>query len=369
MSSSGEPTTPPFGLGQERARRARTILLTGLAVFAGLQLVTAFASQVGPQRDPIYSERLARLTRGVRVGAERPFTVAMLGSSRTQCGFRATALNEPLALALQRPVAVANFGLPGCGPIRHLVTWNRLCHDGRRPDLVLIEILPAKFDVKCSTAEVMEPCLSLSRLRLCDLPVMRRYFNDVRPGLKRDWWLAWPNALYTQRLDLVYRIAPGLLPFEHRLGRNDLPEDQPIPAEELPAEHCRLALQHARREYAESLQDFHVGGRNCVCLRELLACIRRDGSRPVLVVMPEGPLFRSWYAPGSYEQFRGWLEELRAELGVEIVDAHEWMDEKDFSDSHHLSPRGAAKFTKRLGDEFLVPALRNLSQTAPANIR
>jgi hypothetical protein len=40
-----------------------------------------------------------------------------------------------------------------------------------------------------------------------------------------------------------------------------------------------------------------------------------------------------------------------------LVDARDWVGEKDMLDSHHLLPRGAASFTRRLGREVIRPHL------------
>ncbi len=348
--------------GRDRAREARTALLTGLTVFAGLTLAAAFAWNLGPYRDALYSARLARLVGPVRAASEKPLIVVMLGSSRTLDGLRATSLSEPLTRALGRRVVVANFGLNGSGPTTHLMTWKRLRCDGMHPDLVLIEVLPALFNESIFLQDCTEKMMPLSQLRHSDLAVIEKYIGDERPALRRDWWLAWSNTFYDQRLNLMSRVAPSLLPVEHRVAPASLPEDSPVALEEFPADRRQRGLEHALGSYAPGLQQFHLGGTCCASLRELLACVRRDGARPVLVVMPEGPVFRSWYGPGAYEQVRNWIEELRTEFGAEVVDAHLWMDETDFRDSHHLTSQGAAKFTARLGNEYLIPLLQGSSR-------
>ena len=351
----------------ERSRQARLAVLTGLGTFAGLLLITAIGLDAGPFRDPEYRGRLARLRRQFRPGPKRPFTVVILGSSRTREGIRAPDLKEQLSAALGRPVAVGNFGLNGCGPIANLMTWNRLLRDGLHPDVALIEILPAMLNESWVPTEWAEEQMPLCGLRHSDLPVAEKYCGDLRPGLRWKWYLAWPNSLYDQRLNLVSQICPALLPFEHRVGESPLPEDEPVVRTEVSEERRLRELNYARA-FADRacLGHFRLGGRCCASIRELLAAVRRDGRRAVLIVLPEGPEFRSWYEPGAYEQVRDWLAGLKAEFGVELLDARAWMEESDFRDSLHLTQEGAAKFTVRLGAEFLILLVQGLSEPPSA---
>jgi hypothetical protein len=43
---------------------------------------------------------------------------------------------------------------------------------------------------------------------------------------------------------------------------------------------------------------------------------------------------------------------------VPVVDARTWLDDDDFTDSHHPLQRGAEKFTRRLGRELLEPLVQ-----------
>ena len=348
-----------------RVRRARNSVLIGLIVFAAL-IATVHAKFDGPQRDPVYYLRWSRLIQQIHASPVKPYTVVMLGTSRTFNGFRPTSLKVPLTRALNRPVVAGNFGLPGCCASMHLLTWNRLLRDGARPDLVLIEVMPAQLMVGWSPVELAAERLPLCRLRLCDLPILSKYFSDIRPGISHDWWLAQPAALYDYRLAMLSKIAPNLLPSEHVVALEKetvLPEDLPPTPLVITAEGHEWNMKHSRGQYAAGLQNFHVGGRCCAEFRELLVQVQRDGAKAVLVVMPEGPEFRSWYKPGDFQQIYDFLGKLRAEFGVAVVDAHEWMAEADFYDSHHLTQDGAAKFTTRLGEECLVPLLQGRSDS------
>ncbi len=117
-------------------------------------------------------------------------------------------------------------------------------------------------------------------------------------------------------------------------------------------------MDFARREYVPALIESNPNSSAGRVLHELLASCRQARVPAALVLMPEGPTFRSWYPAGTLPKVRGWLKQLCRENGAGFVDAEEWIGEDDFLDSHHLLRRGAEKFTERLGREALPPLLR-----------
>ena len=90
-----------------------------------------------------------------------------------------------------------------------------------------------------------------------------------------------------------------------------------------------------------------------------------------LVLMPEGPAFRSWYSPEALRDAKNWVEQLGRDNDAPVIDAREWLaKEEDFTDSVHLVWDGANRFTDRLGQEIIIPLLRNQSgavNSAPAS--
>jgi hypothetical protein len=153
-------------------------------------------------------------------------------------------------------------------------------------------------------------------------------------------------------------LAPSLLPWNQRWWKNRLPEDEPVESSAVAPERRQQALEQAHTEYAENMRNTRLGGEGYRCLRELLARVRGDGVPAALVIMPEGPAFQSWYAPGAYRAVRDGLDDLAAGFGVVVLDLHDGMAEADFYDSHHLIPGSAARFTERLGKEYLLPLLQ-----------
>jgi hypothetical protein len=330
-----------------------------LAVFAFLWAAAAVVIELGmPQViDPVYYKRWQFIRSERAADPEHTPTVVLFGSSRGYRAFHAVLLGEQLSRDLGRPVAVANLGLPGGGFINDLVTWRRLRRDGIRPDLVLIEAMPGLFWEDCP-ALLDEQALPSSRVTSFDLDVLERYRGDTRPDLGRQLALAEVSTLYSRRFALTYAVAPRLVP---TCDANKRPfvwqENLPFDDFDLSPEDRAKALALARKEYFHYLTDFKPT--RCEALRELLTACREAGSRAALVVLPEGPVFRGWYAPETWPQVRAWLDDISREFGVEVINAREWIeDENEFSDSHHLMPSGATRFSERLGREHILPMLR-----------
>jgi hypothetical protein len=120
-------------------------------------------------------------------------------------------------------------------------------------------------------------------------------------------------------------------------------------------------MQNASIVYQPRLAAFHLNELQCQAVRELLASCRKERVAVALVVMPEGPTFRSWYPLGAWESVQDWLTRISREYDAPLINAREWIaNEDDFMDSHHLLLSGRGKFTERLGREYILPLLRRL---------
>jgi hypothetical protein len=345
-------------------RRSRSALAAGAAAFALAQLGLTALVTLGPpllsQGD--YGGRLARLRQRARAAPAPPLTVVALGSSRMQGAIRAATLDGPLAAAVGRPVVVANFGIAGGGPVAELFTWGRLRADGARPDVALVEVMTPYLSRSFPVNEVAPDRQPTARLRWGELAAVKRFDPSGRPGLRREWVLGRLNACYQHRLTLLSDLLPGLV----APGYADGPAEQayidrvalepPRPDTRSPQQRAR-AYEGIRQGYAKALGDFRLGGPGCDAMRELVAACRRDGATAALVLMPEAPSFRAWYAPGARDGIRAWVSELAAAHGAAVVDAGEWLAEEEFTDGFHLQPAGAVRFTERLGREAALPIL------------
>jgi hypothetical protein len=336
-------------------KRARSTLVWAAITFLALQagMIVAIELWLPEFRDPFFSYKAQRLQARTST-SEKPVTVLMIGSSRTAYGLEASALEARLSRELGRPVVAFNFGVPASGPITEALYFRRLLARGIRPDLLLIEVLPPVLDGKNPVpgeANWFPP----TRLWLKEFALVQRYDFPVQK-MCRAWWQAWPVPWFSHRFAILSRVAPAWLPYKHRedWGRSD--DDSgwaPRPGGPPTADQYRRAVAHAHLEYAPFLKDFRIGGPACRALRETLELCRSEGIRTALVLMPEGPCFRSWYPPEAWVQIQGFLTELSVRFDTPLINARQWLPEDSFSDSHHLMTRGAAAFTERLGRETL----------------
>src|SRR5262249_28651094 len=84
--------------------RAATAILSGFALFVGLQLGAAVVIEEWPElRDPVFEIKYRRLTRLLCEHSPPPATVVFLGSSMSANGIKADMIDEPLSKTLGRP--------------------------------------------------------------------------------------------------------------------------------------------------------------------------------------------------------------------------------------------------------------------------
>jgi hypothetical protein len=331
-------------------------LLWGLFFFAAAQLaLTVAMERWRPElRDPEYGFRLAHLRNLLAKHPRQPLVLA-LGSSRTQLGFRPSALKWQRELDGQTPVAF-NCALVGAGPVTELFCLHRLLRHGIRPTVVLLEVLPSRL---CQEGLFTEEAIMRGRLGWEDWPRLRRYLSHYQ----RDYayWRRHQLApCYTQRFYLLSLAAPAWVP---ATGRTDgwweyMDRTGWMTRRESlsPAEY-RFALDYARREVTPVLQQFRISAAPDRALRELLGLCRHERIAPILVLMPEGTDYRSWYPPAVRAVLDAYLTQLSRDYDVPLVDARSWVSDDCFADSHHLLARGADTFTERLGREVLRPIM------------
>src|SRR5262245_63724297 len=127
-----------------RAPMHRREIFWGAAAFALGQLALAVSvDRFLPEvRDPEFAAKARRLRARLAELPGRPLML-MLGSSRTMNGFCAAMLcGHP---GDDRPVAF-NFAVPGGGPFMQRICFERLRAGGIKPDILLIELLPAFYN-------------------------------------------------------------------------------------------------------------------------------------------------------------------------------------------------------------------------------
>jgi hypothetical protein len=343
------------------SRRGRSALCWGVAAFAACQLGMAVSIERShPEfRHPEFGYRRNRLVQRLNQAATKPYTVVMLGSSRTTVGFDAAIVERQLTEHLQAPAIAFNFGVTGAGPLTHLLNLRRLLKDGVRPDLVLIEILPPLLNGQPWNQESLR--LRPERLWHDEVAVLRDY--GCLPGIEKRWLEGWPVPFYEHRFALLSRFLPGWLPYEMRLDWAIGIDDSgysPRPKMRRSAASEKVALENMRKDYTVRLAEFKLGGQACRGLIELVDLCQRERLPAALVLMPEGTAFRQLYTPAVWSQISGFLRDASNRTQIPILNAREWLPDSAFVDAHHLLQEGAEEFSSRFGRESVLPLVDRL---------
>jgi hypothetical protein len=320
--------------------------LLGFALFQ-IGLAVAVEHRLPGVRDPEYADKLERLRKCTVDAPGRPL-VLMLGSSRTIVGFEAGRLSG--SSTVPGPV-VFNFGLTGGCSFLELICFQRLLAAGIRPDLLLIEVLPAALN-QLDDRPLEEVWLSGTRLRTAELSLLDPYHSDPT-RLLRHWCesrclpCAWRGRELQQalRLDIHRKGSDGRTDQIDSHGwRCGFPNG-------MTPEERRRETECTRWQYEGVFGDFHLAEGAAGALCELLERCSRAHIPTILVLMPEGTEFRSWYTPAMRAGIDAYLERLSRTHQVPLIDARTWIADDDFQDAHHLIAEGARVFTDRLARE------------------
>lgn len=309
-------------------------------------------------RDPDYGYRVVRLQQRLATASEKPATVVMLGSSRTLNGLRGVPLERQLHEQLGKPVVLFNFGIPAAGPVMQLLVLNRLLHHGIRPDYLLLEVMPPYLAGPSSTWAVTS--IPVQRLWHCDLAEVHAL--DPRHRRRTNRWRqqAWLWPCHAHRATLLGALVPCLHTQVGSLAPWRIDDCGCIesPNVTFSTEARRDWTAKAYRAFEGYWNQPEPSGPSCAAMVRLLRLCRQEGIEVKLILMPEGPTFRSWYSTAGWQAFQTFLEAFLRDHAVDVVNAREWIDEEGFFDSHHLLPPGAVRFSERLGREVLIPWLR-----------
>jgi hypothetical protein len=336
-------------------------VLCGLALFALGQAALAVQVLGGGLwvRDPNFAAKRARLQGRLArpAGAEKPALVVQVGSSRTVFGLRGQEAEPWLARRLGRPVVLFNMGFYGSGSINNLLTVNRLFEQGIRPDLLLLEVLPVNLGEHLRTYQLDEVRLPAHPLTPAEVRLLSRYAPDDR-DVEAEWLSGLLVPGHTHRLSLLSSFVPGLLKAGIRQDEFASMDDSGwVPAHRVGAAASARALAQAKVA-TDWPAHVRIWPAALEAIRATLALARREGVPAALVLMPEGPLYRSWYEPVVWERIEAALDELARDCGVPLLSCREVVAEEGFLDSHHLLPEGAAAFTRHLACR-IEPLLRN----------
>ena len=327
--------------------RPRTAVVAGIVSFCALQIAlsNSIESDTLPIRDPIFTEKLSLLQKHPEFWSEttdpaRP-RLLVIGSSRTQLLLDARRL-EPAYHAF-------NFGCSSCGPIMQLLYFQRLIDAGLRAELLLIEIHPALL------ADLAEPFelrwLHSHRLRPGESE--RLHILGCGPDAISANRCPWFQASSHYRLALLNEFAPDLLPGSQAVRRNRTSDASGFVASiDANSTLRRELLANAKAEYQPTFVNYRPGGPATAALRQMITLALANRIRPILFVAPESTEFQSWYGTAGNARIRAFCETLPKESGVPLLNSRDWLPDAEFVDGHHVTPRGATRFTERLHAEL-----------------
>jgi hypothetical protein len=102
----------------------------------------------------------------------------------------------------------------------------------------------------------------------------------------------------------------------------------------------------------------------------LLDSCRQKRIDAALLTMPESSELRAAFGPQAAVSLASYLEDLRSEYDISLLDAREWSPDADFVDGEHLLPAGAIRFSQRLergATQFLARAASRSASENRAN--
>jgi hypothetical protein len=332
--------------------QARSALLFGALAVALIQVALnlALPATCPYLGDLEYQVRLDSTRKQLLAHPERPLAV-VLGSSHALTGLC------PAALGPEAPFLLMNFGHTNSGPIVELLYLRRLLADGVRPKHVFVELMPGLLG-KHQPVECLVP---LRRLGWHDLEVLAVY--SEQPARMYLEWLRWQVASdYPLRMALDRDGLPAWHPCD-TVWQSYARELDPYGWRRFPRDGASEQERAfwSRNDYnlfGQYLGSFSVAPVQDRALRDLIDLCRREGMEVTLFLMPEASVFRAYYSPASDATLAAYLEQLREQFGVAIVDARAWLPDEDFGDRHHLLPRGAETFTRRFVSEVVAPRLK-----------
>jgi len=298
-------------------------------------------------RDPEYGRRVRNYQERAAENPRRPM-VMVVGSSRAAMGVRPGAWKE---IRGQSQPLLFNMSLLGGGPIMELMVARRAFADGLRPSVVLFEYWPPYFYSEDNWTESKR--IVIDRLSPVDRPIVRDYFPNnaaVEARIAAQHW----NPVWHARERLLIQAFPKWVPNARRIDWmwNDVDEwgwkaGFEFPPE-LAAEQAKM-IANCRETYRPLFTNYRISPSADRALREAVAVAREHGATVGFVFLPESQMFQSWYTPAAERQAREHLTAMCRDLAIPLINARGWMADDLFVDGFHLTRRGAAEFTRKLG--------------------
>jgi hypothetical protein len=351
--------------------RSRAPLWWGLGTIILLHSSAVLVYEYGAPglRDAEFTGLVLSFRQHLQARPDASLTAMFLGSSRVCMGCSCIQLETQLTASLGQPIFTHNLGRAGAGPVAQHLYLERLIRSGIRPDWLFVEVLSPLLSETCGAVELGKPPGQWISFR--ELATLRQYGFPVG-STSIELARFYLSAASFQKLPIVRRGLRKWGPWSPPHGLRNLPADYSgwSPYNLTPTPDVRQrATDHARIDYTPHLSHFRLGGPNCRALHNLLILCREQRIPVALILMPEGPEFRSWYTEEGWQSIQGFLDELSSTYSVPIINARDWIDEQDFLDSHHLLRQGAVDFTQRLAQDKLAPLFAGDLHMEPHNTK
>ncbi len=345
----------PASRRARKSVRARAALAWGLALFACVQIGVHILLWTDPELgEREYGRKLSYLRATLAENPGSPL-ILMLGSSRMATAFCPDLLPRLPAIGGRTPIAF-NFALVGTGPEMSHLVLHRLLAAGIRPTWVLVEYWPP-FWSSDRTVEKYRTQMNLGRLDVQGVRLLAGYL--WRPEvLYSEWIEAQVAPSYAHRSALLSRFGRAWVVEKAGADHTIRSLDRRgwwSPRTTTDADYDRAVLARMLAHYTPILAKFETRERPDRALRATLDLCHREQIEATVVFLPEGDLFRKCYPPEALTKIDVYLDRLRRDYGVAVIDARDWVAEAAFMDSHHLFPEGAARFTARLGAAMTSP--------------
>jgi hypothetical protein len=343
--------------------RGRAALFWMLGLFAAGQAVFGvWLLRSHPEMcNPTWNFRRDRLRDQLAAAPGRPLVI-FLGSSRAANGISPADFGEWQPRNGPAPVPF-NFATLGAGPIRELLTLRRLLADGVHPDWLVVEVWPAFWRDEGFFEERFP--IALGDGQLSDVPVLQHVYGQG--------WEVFVKTVETNLVPIVHfrtEVFDAWAPFlVSRQTRDEVVKAQ--------AHWCTLDpwgwlplrwggiddavfahnIEVARGFTLPALKSLMLTPNADWAIRELLGECRAHHIQVAFLYLPEHSILRSWYPPEKLSLVQDYLERLRREYGMPIIDLRDWVSDDCFQDVLHLHQKGARIFSHRFGGEVLRPLL------------
>jgi|SRR5271166_432386 len=289
----------------------------------------------------VYLTRNSQPRRVMRHAQESRYaSVLALGNSLVAAGFDEAAFES--GAGLSPPRGAASLGLGATTPVEQLLLFRYALAHGIRPRLVIYGFYDFQLTAptRLTTGELIGNKAMLYYLE----PFYARRFYSLSPHDAFEFRVMHPIPMFAER----GAIWPKIELLRRALAQQGMPVT--------PSNQFGRASDFSLLE-SENPKEFD---RQCEAslylplarpVNELLLQAQDAGIRLVIVEMPMRQTHRRlFYDTAGWSQYVAHIRNLLTPHHAIYIDASHWIqDDSLFDDPLHLSPKGAAQFSQRLG--------------------